>query len=124
MGPELLRVKDLACLSNSYGELDYNIALKVLQRIYVRRHHGIVIFRFAAGKEIIPSSIRLVPTPVSGESYGKNIQGSSSVSDDIGNYIPSSDNEITKNCLCQGKILFSHTAKGNEIQRDQGIIFA
>ncbi len=72
MGPELLRVKDLARLSNSYGEDDYNMALKVLQRTYVRRHHGIVIFRHAAGKEIIPSSTRLTPTPVSGESSGEN----------------------------------------------------
>jgi hypothetical protein len=110
MGPELLRVKDLARLSNSYGEDDYNMALKVLQRIYVRRHHGIVIFRHAAGREIIPSSTRRIPTPVSGESSGENVQGFSSSSDDIGNYIQSSDNEVTKNCLCHGKVLVSHAA--------------
>ncbi len=86
MGPELLRVKDLARLSNSYGELDYNIALKVLTRVFVRRHHGIVIFRHAGGKEIIPSSIRLVPAPISGESSGGNVEDPTSISDDIGNY--------------------------------------
>jgi hypothetical protein len=86
------------------------MALKVLQRIYVRRHHGIVIFRHATGKEIIPSSARVNPTPVSGESSGENTQGSSSISDDIGNYIQSSDNEVTKGCLCHGKVLVSHAA--------------
>jgi hypothetical protein len=58
MGPELLRVKDLARLSNSYGEQEYGAALKVLKRVFVRRCHGIVIFRHAAGKEVIPTSQR------------------------------------------------------------------
>ncbi len=40
MGPELLRVKDLARLSNCFGEVEYLAALKVLKRIYVRRYHG------------------------------------------------------------------------------------
>ncbi len=61
MGPELLRTKDLARLSNSYTEDDYNAALKVLQRIYVRRQHGIVILRHAVGRELVPSSVRPVP---------------------------------------------------------------
>ena len=45
MGPELLRVKDLARRSNSYTEDDFRDALKVLDRIYARRTHGIVIVR-------------------------------------------------------------------------------
>ena len=107
MGPELLRVKDLARLSNSYGELEYYVALKVLKRIYVRRHHGIVIFRHAAGKEIIPSSFRLAPASVSGENSGEKVEDPPSVSDNTGTYIPVSDNEVTKNSLCQGKALFA-----------------
>ncbi len=58
MGPELLRVKDLARRSNDYSEKDYHDALKVLGRIYERRDHGIVFFRGGAGSEIIPSSVR------------------------------------------------------------------
>jgi hypothetical protein len=58
MGPELLRVKDLARRSNSYTESDYNDALKVLERIYTRRTQGIIFFRGGAGKEIVPSDSR------------------------------------------------------------------
>jgi hypothetical protein len=58
MGPELLRVKDLARRSNNYGEKDFQDALKVLDRIYDRRTHGIVIVRGGAGTELIPSSSR------------------------------------------------------------------
>jgi hypothetical protein len=58
MGPELLRVKDLARRSNNYTEEDFRAALKVLDRIYTRRTHGIVIVRGGAGNELIPSSSR------------------------------------------------------------------
>jgi hypothetical protein len=58
MGPELLRAKDLARRSNSYGEDDYQEALAVLRRMSLRRDHGIIIRRGGAGKEIIPSSSR------------------------------------------------------------------
>jgi hypothetical protein len=58
MGPELLRVKDLARLSNCYSEDDFRSALKVLDRVYARRTHGIVIVRGGAGSELIPSSTR------------------------------------------------------------------
>jgi hypothetical protein len=58
MGPELLRVKDLARLSNTYTAEDFNAALKVLDRIYSRRTHGIVIIRGGAGSELVPSSTR------------------------------------------------------------------
>jgi hypothetical protein len=109
MGPELLRVKDLARKSNSYGESDYNLALKVLHRIYVRRHHGIVVFRHGGGREVIPSSVRadpvLFPVANSGE-----MTAPESASDDLGIHIPESDNEITKQSLCRGKILFSEVS--------------
>jgi hypothetical protein len=58
MGPELLRVKDLARLSNNYTEEDFSSALKVLDRVYSRRAHGIVIVRGGAGSELVPSSTR------------------------------------------------------------------
>ena len=58
MGPELLRVKDLARRSNEYTGKDYYEALKVLNRIHERRAHGIVILRGGAGTEIAPSSTR------------------------------------------------------------------
>jgi hypothetical protein len=60
MGPELLRVKDLARLSNEYTEADFKTALKVLDRIYLRRTHGIVIVRGGAGTELVPTSSRQV----------------------------------------------------------------
>jgi len=58
MGPELLRVKDLARLSNEYTEDDFKNALKVLDRMYLRRTHGIVIVRNGAGTELVPTSSR------------------------------------------------------------------
>ena len=58
MGPELLRVKNLARKSNDYTEDDFRLALKVLDRIYSRRMTGIVIVRGGAGSEIVPSSTR------------------------------------------------------------------
>jgi hypothetical protein len=65
MGPELLRVKDLARLSNDYTEADFKSALKVLDRIYLRRTHGIVIVRGGAVTELVPSSTRQdVKSPV------------------------------------------------------------
>ncbi len=100
----------MARLSNSYGELEYSVALKVLKRIYARRQHGIVIFRHAAGQEIVPSSFRLVPAPASGENSGEMHKGSTSIPVDTGSSIPASGNEITKNCLCQGKALFAGIA--------------
>ncbi len=105
MGPELLRVKDLARKSNSYGELDYDLVLNVLHRIFVRRFHGIVIFR-NGGREVIPSSIRpLVVLPQSEDPEGP--LDLADVPDDLGVHIPESDNELTKHSLCRGKNLFS-----------------
>jgi hypothetical protein len=64
MGPELLRVKDLARRSNEYTEGDYREALKVLKRVNARKEYGIVIARGAAGKELVPSSSRPGPSPL------------------------------------------------------------
>ncbi len=100
MGPELLRVKDLARMSNSYAEQDYNLGLKVLHCIFVRRHHGIVIFRHGGGREVIPSSIRPIVTPPSDDNLGKP---DASDPDDLGVHISESHNEITKHSLCRGK---------------------
>jgi hypothetical protein len=105
MGPELLRVKDLARMSNCFGELEYNAALKVLKRIYVRRYHGIVISRHAAGKEIIPSSERVVTTALPGEGPGES-DLLEETSDDVGAHISVEDNEVMTNSLCKGKALF------------------
>jgi hypothetical protein len=58
MGPELLRVKDLARRSNDYTPGDYQDALKVLERVYAKRTHGIIFFRGGAGKEVVPSNSR------------------------------------------------------------------
>ncbi len=58
MGPELLRVKDLARRCNEYTEKVYNEALKVLKRVHARREYGIVIARGAEGRELVPSSSR------------------------------------------------------------------
>jgi hypothetical protein len=102
MGPELLRIKDLARLSNSFGESEYNQALKVLQRVFVRRNHGIVIFRHAAGKELIPSSTRSLPRDGTGEDDGPQDDA-----DDLGYSISDQDNEVVTQSLCQGKALLS-----------------
>jgi hypothetical protein len=58
IGPELLRVKDLARRSNDLTATDYEDALKVLKRIYERRSCGIIYRRGGAGKEYAPSSSR------------------------------------------------------------------
>jgi hypothetical protein len=42
MGPELLRVKDLAKRSNNFTLDDYKDALKVLDRVVTSKHHGII----------------------------------------------------------------------------------
>ena len=58
IGPELLRVKDLARRSNDFTITDYEEALKVLKRISERRQYGIIYRRGGAGKEYVPSSSR------------------------------------------------------------------
>ncbi len=111
MGPELLRVKDLARLSNSFDEKEYLMALKVLQRVFVRRTHGIVIFRHAAGRELVPSSKRSPPTPLVSTLLAdpptEETEDSTRIPDDLGSRIPDSANEITRHSLCQGRALLA-----------------
>ena len=59
MGPELLRVKDLARRSNNFTVEDYNQALDVLKRIQDRKDYGIIYRRGGAGKENVPANTRL-----------------------------------------------------------------
>jgi hypothetical protein len=94
MGPELLRVKDLARKSNSFDETDYRLGLKVLDRIYARKCHGIVIYRNAAGCELVPASSRN-PQPDSALMEGPP--------PDVGSLISESDNELTHQSLCRGR---------------------
>ena len=117
MGPELLRVKDLARKSNSFGEQDYNLALKVLHRIFVRRHHGIVIFRNGGGREVIPLSTRL------GGTYLPEDLGEPVVSEptDLGTHISEPHNEISKHSLCRGKILLSGMSSAYIVDDPEGL---
>jgi hypothetical protein len=59
IGPELLRVKDLAKRSNNFTMEDYQDAHKVLDRIVESKHCGIIFRRGGAGKEYVPASTRL-----------------------------------------------------------------
>ena len=96
MGPELLRVKDLARLSNKYTEEDFGSALKVLDRIYARRTHGIVIVRGGAGSELVPSSTRASAPRVPDVSDHSSLQ-----SDDLGTI--SEMNELREKSLYKVK---------------------
>jgi hypothetical protein len=59
MGPELLRVKDLAKRSHRYTLEDYKEAVKTLDRVASLKEYGIIFRRGAAGKEYIPRNSRL-----------------------------------------------------------------
>jgi hypothetical protein len=59
MGPELLRVKDLARRSNHFTLSDYDDAVRLLHRVIERKHYGIIYCRGGAGKETVPASTRL-----------------------------------------------------------------
>jgi hypothetical protein len=83
MGPELLRVKDLARRSNDYTKDDFNVAIKVLDRIYSRRMNGIVIVRGGAGSELVPSSTR-APQEDTGFAIDPIAETYSPLVDDIG----------------------------------------
>jgi hypothetical protein len=93
LGPELLRVKDLARRSNSFTEADYSDAMKVLQRISERKLHGIVIYRNAATREALPAFRR--PSP------------DEACTDDTGDIVGSFLNEVTLKSLCQAKAVGS-----------------
>ncbi len=91
LGPELLRVKDLARRSNCFTVSDYNDGLKVLKRIAERKLQGIVIFRNAASREVLPAYRRPSPddpTPLA----------------DTGDLLgPLDQGEVTMQTLCQAK---------------------
>jgi hypothetical protein len=53
MGPELLRVKDLAKRSNKFTMDDYKDAMKALDRIVQLKDFGIIFRRGAAASEYI-----------------------------------------------------------------------
>lgn len=57
-GPELLRVKDLAQRSNSFGPTDFKDALDVLDRLNIDPDLGIIFRRGGAGKELVPATTR------------------------------------------------------------------
>jgi hypothetical protein len=96
LGPELLRVKDLARRSNSYTSSDYNDGLKVLKRIEERKLHGIVIYRNAASREVLPAYRR--PSP----------DDPLPLVDDTGDFIESCDEgEVTLKSLCHAKAVVS-----------------
>jgi hypothetical protein len=97
MGPELLRVKDLARRSNDYAKPDYLEAMKVLKRVYVRREYGIVFTRGAVGRELVPSSSRpaVVPEGLNGDTSDSN----SPSRDDTGDLIVSSQSELLQRSL-------------------------
>ena len=103
MGPELLRVKELARLSNSFGETEYLLAMKVLRRVFVRRNHGIMIFRNAAGRELIPSSSRAAGV----SDLGKAVESQHEVVVSFAHSVSEWDNELTRHSLCQGKVLLA-----------------
>jgi hypothetical protein len=58
---------------------------------------------------VIPSSVRADPVLFSVANSGE-MTAHESASDDLGIHIPESDNEITKQSLCRGKILFSEVS--------------
>jgi hypothetical protein len=105
MGPELLRVKDLARRVNTYTEADYREAMKVLKRVYARKEHGIVITRGAAGKELVPSSSR--PKPLQTETAGDSPDASPPLHDDIGVLIGGEQNELLQKMLLSARRIFS-----------------
>jgi hypothetical protein len=91
MGPELLRVKDLARRSNNYTQADYQDGLKVLARISERKFHGIVFFRNAATRELLPA-------------YRRPQADDLSEPHDTGDLIGSPDaSELTLKSLCHAK---------------------
>ena len=111
MGPELLRVKDLARLSNSFGEQEYLVAMKVLKRVFVRRHHGIMIFRHAAGRELVPSSSRATL----GQDQVETVGSVAATLNDFHLSESEWDNELTRSSLCQGRVLLADVQGNYEV---------
>jgi hypothetical protein len=97
MGPELLRVKDLARRANKYTEEDYKEALKVLKQVYSRKEYSIVISRGAAGRELVPSSSR--PKPASPDDEGDAPNPMFNPQDETGIAIGEDGNELLQRML-------------------------
>jgi hypothetical protein len=97
MGPELLRVKDLARRSNSYNGSDYHAAVKVLKRVFARKEFGIVITRGAAGTELVPSSVR--PQANLRELGDEAPDPDLPLRDDTGDLVDGSQNELLQRSL-------------------------
>jgi hypothetical protein len=95
VGPELLRVKDLARRSNCFTISDYEDGLKVLKRISERKLHGIVIYRNAATREVLPAYSRPSPDDPPRDH-------------DVGDFLASPNgSEVTLKSLCQAKAIVS-----------------
>jgi hypothetical protein len=58
VGPDLLRVKELARHCNNFDSSHYATAMKVLKRLYNRRSSVIRFQRGTAGRELVPSQSR------------------------------------------------------------------
>jgi hypothetical protein len=97
MGPELLRVKDLARRSNVYSGSDYHAAVKVLKRVFARKDFGIVITRGAAGNELVPSSVR--PQANLGELGDGTPDPDFPLRDDTGDLVDGGHNELLQRSL-------------------------
>jgi hypothetical protein len=77
--------------------------MKVLRRVFVRRNHGIVIYRGAAGRELVPSSSRAVAGPDLGEMIESQPEVEAGFSPSESEW----DNELTRHSLCQGRVLLA-----------------
>jgi hypothetical protein len=80
-GPDLVRVKDLAKRSNSPTASDYSDAVKVLRRIFKRRHSVIYFKRGYAGRELIPSDTRPAPVDPAVSALATTVSSTSSIGD-------------------------------------------
>jgi hypothetical protein len=86
----------LARRSNSFTDSDYKDGLKVLQRISERKLHGIVVFRNAASREVLPAYQR--PSP----------DDPPPLVEDTGDFLLSPEtSELTMKSLCQAKAILS-----------------
>jgi hypothetical protein len=107
MGPELLRVKDLARKSNSFDGEDYAVALKLLFRISARKGSGIIISRGAAGRELVPSAVRspALSDPDSGDTGALSDHVTLPPPDEIGTLIDGDQNELVYKSLLNARAL-------------------
>ncbi len=111
MGPELLRVKDLARKSNSFDGDDYALALKLLFRISARQYSGIIISRGAAERELVPSAVRLPAISSPDSAPASDASGAlpdlvpSTPSDVTGSLIDDTHNELLYKSMLSARAL-------------------